>query len=199
MALSLSKGDITALDAKLIELTVALGRDERADDGVDFDLDASSFLPASLRRVRSDVDFIYYNQSSSTRSSVVCRGDKAAGNGEGDAETINVNFALTPSDVERIVFTASFFDAACNNQNFGMASGAYIRLVNAKKDEEIARSDLTDTTSEDRFVLSGELFAATASGVLKRTGLDSAMNSTRLLEIMASTFDAPLSIERGSR
>ncbi len=65
MALSLSKGQNLSLsktDPGLKKIVIGLGWDPRATDGQEFDLDASAFLTGENGKVRSDADFIFYNQ-----------------------------------------------------------------------------------------------------------------------------------------
>ena len=70
MAVSLQKGGRVSLDKAapgLKNIHVGLGWDARVTDGADFDLDASAFMLGEGGRVRSDADFIFYNQLQSDR------------------------------------------------------------------------------------------------------------------------------------
>src|SRR4051812_45758541 len=69
MAVSLSKGGNVSLSKEapgLTDIVVGLGWDVRATDGTDFDLDGSVFLVNAEGKVRSDADFIFYNNLKST-------------------------------------------------------------------------------------------------------------------------------------
>ena len=64
MSVSLAKGGNVSLSKEepgLTHILIGLGWDTRTTDGTDFDLDASAFLLAAGDRVRSDSDFIFYN------------------------------------------------------------------------------------------------------------------------------------------
>lgn len=64
MAISLSKGGNVSLskeDPGLETISIGLGWDTRSTDGQDFDLDASCFMLGASGKVRSDKDFIFYN------------------------------------------------------------------------------------------------------------------------------------------
>ena len=63
---------IVSLPTKIL---VGLGWDERATDGAAFDLDASAFILSAQGRVRSDADFIFYNNLRSGDGSVEHLGD----------------------------------------------------------------------------------------------------------------------------
>ena len=65
MGISLQKGGNISLEKAapgMTKILVGLGWDERATDGTEFDLDASIFLLGDNGKVRSDADFIFYNQ-----------------------------------------------------------------------------------------------------------------------------------------
>ena len=78
MSVSLSKGGNVSLSKEapgLTRILVGLGWDVRATDGAEFDLDASVFLLNTDGRVRSDSDFIFYNNLTSADGSVEHTGD----------------------------------------------------------------------------------------------------------------------------
>ena len=158
MALSLVKGQNTALDAGLQKVIVGLGWDVRADAGDAFDLDASVFLLNSDQKVRSDADFIFFNQRSSACGSVVHQGDNLTGIGDGDDEQVVVDLPKVPSDVEHIVFVAAIYKAKERRQNFGMVQNAFIRIVDTASNEEIARFDLGEDACLNTTLVFGELY-----------------------------------------
>ena len=82
MAVSLSKGGNVSLSKEapgLTDILVGLGWDIRSTDGADFDLDASVFLIGENGKVRSDKDFIFYNDKKSEDGSVEHTGDNRTG------------------------------------------------------------------------------------------------------------------------
>ena len=83
MGVSLSKGGNVSLSKEapgLTSMTVGLGWDVRATDGADFDLDAVIFVTGEDGKVRSDADFIFYNNK--TGAGVEHLGDNRTGKGE---------------------------------------------------------------------------------------------------------------------
>ena len=139
-------------------MLIGLGWDARATDGADFDLDASAFLLGASGKVRSDADFIFYNQLKSTDGSVQHTGDNLTGAGEGDDETILVDLAHVPANVQKIVFTVTIHEAEQRRQNFGQVGNAYIRVVNAETNQEVARYDLAEDASTETAMIFGELY-----------------------------------------
>ena len=161
MAVSLSKGGNVSLSKEapgLKAILVGLGWDARATDGGDFDLDASAFLLKEDGKVRSDSDFIFYNNLKSTDGSVEHTGDNLTGEGEGDDEMVKVNLESVPQDVNRISFTVTIHDADARRQNFGMVSNAFIRVVNQADNKEIARFDLSEDMSVETAMIFGDLY-----------------------------------------
>lgn len=158
MALSLIKGQNIPLEPGLEKVIVGLGWDEREDAGEDFDLDASAFMLKSDQKVRSDDDFIFFNQLESKCGSVKHMGDNLTGGGAGDSEQIVVDLMKAPADIERIVFTVTIYQSGKRGQNFGMVSNAYIRIVNEKTNEEVARFDLGEDACINTALIFGELY-----------------------------------------
>ena len=150
MGISLQKGANVSLDKAapgMSKIIISLGWDERQTDGVDFDLDASVFLLGQVDRVKSDLDFIFYNQLSSTCESIVHQGDNLTGSGDGDDEEVHVDLPSIPAEVKKVSSAVSIHDAFSRRQNFGQVSNAYIRILNQENTEEIARYDLTEDYS----------------------------------------------------
>ena len=85
-------------------------------------------------------------------------GDNLTGEGEGDDEQIEVNLADIPSNIDKIAFTVTIYDAEVRRQNFGQVSNAYIRLVNVDTNEEIIRYDLGEDFSIETAVVVGEIY-----------------------------------------
>jgi tellurium resistance protein TerD len=161
MAVSLSKGGNVSLTKQapgLSAIRVGLGWDTRVTDGAAFDLDASAFLLGAGGKVRSDADFIFYNQPRSADGSVVHKGDNLTGEGEGDDEVISVSLGQLPADVERIAFTVTIHEADQRRQNFGMVQRAFIRVVDERDSSEIARYDLSEDASVETAMIFGELY-----------------------------------------
>ena len=163
MAVSLSKGGNVNLSKEapgLTKILVGLGWDARSTDGQDFDLDGSAFILNDQGKVRSDSDFIFYNNLTSSDGSVQHTGDNLTGQGEGDDEAVKVNLAGVPGDVDKIVVAVTIHDAAARNQNFGQVSNAFIRVVNDDNATEIARYDLSEDASTETAMVFGEVYRA---------------------------------------
>jgi tellurium resistance protein TerD len=161
MGISLNKGgnlSLTKTDPTLKNIIVGLGWDARPTDGADFDLDASAFMVKEDGKVRSDSDFIFYNQTKSACGSVEHTGDNRTGAGEGDDESLVVQLDKVPADIQRVVFTVTIHDADSRKQNFGQVSNAFIRVVNKDSNNEVARFDLSEDASIETAMVFGEIY-----------------------------------------
>ncbi|MDF9587169.1 TerD family protein, partial [Bacillus cereus] len=115
MVIQLQKGqkvDLTKGRENLKNVMIGLGWDvNEFDGGHDFDLDASAFLLNSAGKCAKDLDFIFYNNLKSTCGSVVHSGDNLTGGGDGDDEQLVVHLDKVPSNVDKIAFTVTIYDA----------------------------------------------------------------------------------------
>ena len=173
MAISLQKGGNVNLSKEapsLTKMVIGLGWDPRATDGAAFDLDGSAFLLKVDGKVRSDADFIFYNNLKSTDGSVTHGGDNTSGQGEGDDEKILVDLTMVPSEVDKITIGVTIHEAESRKQNFGMVGKAYIRCLDANGDKEIARYDLSEDGSTETAMIFGEIYRAGAEWKFKAVG-----------------------------
>lgn len=158
---SLVKGGNVSLSKEapgIQNVIVGLGWDVNAAQGVEFDLDASCFLLGENGKVASNNDFIFYNNLKSADGSVVHNGDNRTGAGEGDDESITIDLAKLPASVKTVAVAATIHEADKRKQNFGQVRNAYIRVVDARDNREIARFDLTEDASTSTAMLFGELY-----------------------------------------
>lgn len=173
MGVSLSKGGNVSLTKQAPGLTavlVGLGWDARTTSGTDFDLDASALLVNPAGRVLSDDHFIFFNNLRSPDGSVEHTGDNLTGEGEGDDESIKVNLAGVPGDVDKIVFTVSIYDAEGRSQSFGQVRNAYIRVLNQAGGAELARYDLSEDASTETAMIFGEVYRNGADWKFRAVG-----------------------------
>lgn len=173
MAVSLSKGGNVSLSKEAPGLTaidVGLGWDARVTDGSAFDLDASAFLCNEGGKVRSDADFIFYNNKTSADGSVVHQGDNQTGDGDGDDEVVSINLSKVPADVLKVSFSVTIHEAEARRQNFGQVGNAYIRVVNKADGKEIARYDLSEDYSIETAMIFGEIYRNSGEWKFKAIG-----------------------------
>lgn len=139
--LSLSKDQ-----PNLEKIVVGLGWDSGELPGEDFDLDALTFLLDDTGKVRSNDDFVFFNNRKSSEGAVEHLKDNRTGAGEGDDEIIRIDLTKVPTDVQKIVFAVSVYEAEMRRQNFGMITSAFIRILNNVTHSEITKYDLISPT-----------------------------------------------------
>lgn len=166
MTVTLTKGGNVSLSKEapgLKKVAVALGWDARTTTGADFDLDASALMTGTDKKVLSDEHFVFYGSKlknpdgtiPSPDGSILHTGDELTGDTEGDDETINVDLAAVPSNVDHIFFPVSIYDAEKRNETFGDVDNAYIRVVDLDTNKELTKYDL----KEDAGGLTAMIFA----------------------------------------
>jgi tellurium resistance protein TerD len=169
MAVSLAKGGNVSLSKEapgLKSVTVGLGWDVRKTDGQDFDLDASAFVLGQDEKVKSDAHFVFYNNKTSPDGAVTYGGDNRTGEGDGDDETIQINFDKLPADVKKVSIAVTIHEGQDRKQNFGSVSNAFARVVNDADGKELARFDLSEDSSTNAAMVFVELYR-TGDGEIK--------------------------------
>jgi uncharacterized protein (TIGR00266 family) len=160
MSYQLQKGQnisLTRLAASLEHVAVGLGWDAHGG-AAEFNLDSSAFMVDEQGKVLSDAHFIFFNQLNSPDGAVKHMGNNTTGAGEGDDEVITVNLARVEPRVDKIVFTATIYEAESRHQSFGQVSNAFIRMVDTNTRQEILRYDLTDRFTTETAMVFGELY-----------------------------------------
>lgn len=170
--LSLSKGgnlSLTKTSPGLTVATVGLGWDPRTTAGEAFDLDASALLVGPDGKVRSDADFIFYNQPKSIDGSVEHKGDNRTGQGDGDDEQIAIDLQSLPADVDRVVVVVSIDQGEARRQNFGQVRSAYSRVLD-QDGAEIVRFDLSEDAAPETAMIFSEIYRSGAEWKFRAVG-----------------------------
>jgi stress response protein SCP2 len=167
MSISLQKGQKVNLSkekAGLSQVMVGLGWDEVeqkrgffAPKPQPIDCDASAILLQNGKLVGKQ-DLIYFGNLSHKSGTVQHMGDNLTGAGEGDDEQILVDLARMPSEYDRIVIVVNIYQAYQRKQHFGLIRNAFIRLVDAKTNQEICKYDLSEDYSGMTAMIFGEIY-----------------------------------------
>lgn len=156
MSINLKKGqkiDLRKSNPGLSAVRVGLGWDPVEQGGggflkslfgsgkADIDCDASVFL---LNGDSKPIDLIYFGNLRTRNDSIIHTGDNLTGEGEGDDEVILVDLDRIDPNVDKLLFVVNIYDCVRRGQDFGMIQNAYIRIMDAKNNSEIARYNLSD-------------------------------------------------------
>lgn len=109
------------------------------------DVDASALLLASGGRVRSDDDFVFYNQPQHASGAVRHLGKETG------ADALFIDLGALGRDIERVALCAS-----ADGGSFGQVPGLRLRLLEGASGAELARFDME--AGEETAYVSGELY-----------------------------------------
>lgn len=162
--INLEKGQKVDIDSSIRYAKCGLGWDVNGyDNGTDFDLDASVFMLNSSDKLLNDDALIFYNNPTHKSGSIKHSGDNRTGAGDGDDESIYIDFSKIPSECEKLAFVVTIHKAQERKQNFGMVNNAFIRLLKTDSfgsdngTEEI-RFDLSEDYSTETSLLVAEVY-----------------------------------------
>ncbi|MBS5149465.1 MAG: TerD family protein [Butyricicoccus pullicaecorum] len=170
MAVSLQKGQKVSLTKEtpgLSRIIVGLGWDEAKQEkkglfgfggkSRNIDCDASALVCAN-GKIQSTKDVVFYNNLTHPSGAVQHMGDNLTGAGEGDDEQIIIDLDRMPEDYDRVVMAVTIYQARERNQHFGMIQNSFIRLVDARNNQEICRYNLTEQYNQATAVIFGEVY-----------------------------------------
>ncbi|MFW3171325.1 TerD family protein [Geodermatophilus sp. CPCC 206100] len=142
----LTRGQNASLPEDVQRLRVVVTWDQQAED---VDVDASALLLDERHRVRSDEDFVFYNQPAAADGSVQYLG--GASTDTGMQESLALDLEHLPADCCAVAVTASV-----SSGTFGDLSGLRM-LVLDSTGQQLASYDIADVGEETAFVF-GEVY-----------------------------------------
>jgi tellurite resistance protein TerA len=160
-------------------LRVDVGR--RSGPGVP-DADASALLLAG-GKVRSDSDFVFYNQPAHSSGAVRHEGKRDAGGRVTD--TLLVDLARVEPGIETVILAAS-----CDGGTFGQVQDLCIEVKDAANGTVAARFDSTGATTETAFVL-GEFYRRQGAWKFRAVGQGYSSGLEGLATDYGITVDEP--------
>jgi stress response protein SCP2 len=121
-------------------------------------LDVSALLLTAAGKVRSDADFVFYNQPASPEGSTRHLGK------DGTQDAVGIDLPATPPDIETIALTAST-DAS----PFSAVAGLTLQVLDDATTAEVVRFELPPAGAETAVVL-GELYRRNGSWKFRAVG-----------------------------
>ncbi|MFJ4276732.1 TerD family protein [Streptomyces massasporeus] len=146
------------------------------------DADASALLLVS-GKVRSDADFVFYNQPAHSSGAVRHEGKRDAGGRVTD--TLLVDLARVEPGIETLVVAASSDGGA-----FGQVPDLYIEVQDAAQGTPVARFDNPGATTETAFVL-GEFYRRQGAWKFRAVGQGYSSGLEGLATDYGITVDEP--------
>ena len=167
MSVSLQKGQKVSLSkdhAGLGKVIIGLGWDEVQQKRGFFsakpqpvDCDASAFLLQN-GHIMDKNDIVYFGNLQHDTGTVQHLGDNLTGAGTGDDEQIIVDLSRIPEEYDKIVLVVTLYQAVERKQHFGLIQNAFIRLVDARNNNEMCRYNLTEDYSGMTAMIFGEVY-----------------------------------------
>ncbi len=161
MAINLEKGqkiDLTKTNPNVKKFRVGLGWNPNTSVGGDFDIDVSAFVLDANNKIVSDSHFVFYNNLKSPNDFVVHTGDNTDGKGDGDDETLIIDFSKVKEEEKSVVFIVTIHNGITKNQNFGQISGSFIRVCDSGTNTEILKYELDEDFCIETAVAFGKLY-----------------------------------------
>ncbi|MGQ0843961.1 MAG: TerD family protein [Sporichthyaceae bacterium] len=154
----LAKGANTPVAARRVRAVVGWN----AGAGVP-DVDASALLVTETGKVRSDEDFVFYNQPNHPGGAVAHVG-KSAPAGGAATDTLTVDLSRLTPDVTGVALAAS-----ADGGTFGQVPGLNLTLFDADSGAELARFQDMNAGGETAFVV-GELYLRNGAWKFRAVG-----------------------------
>ncbi|MDJ0903569.1 MAG: TerD family protein [Xenococcus sp. MO_188.B8] len=158
MSISLQKGQRISLSKEapgLTKIMCGLGWDVAKKSGggffgalggsQDFDLDSTVLCLNADNKLASKNDIVYFGNLKHPSGGITHLGDNLTGAGEGDDEVILVDLTKIPTQISKLVFVVTIYQAVKRKQDFGQVDNAFVRLVNQGNNRELARYNLSGT------------------------------------------------------
>ncbi|MEV8432418.1 TerD family protein [Streptomyces chartreusis] len=146
------------------------------------DADASALLLVG-GKVRSDADFVFYNQPAHSSGAVRHEGKRDAGGQVTDS--IHVDLARVEPAIETVILAAS-----ADGGSFGRVPGLYIEVKDAAQGTVVARFDSTGADVETAFVL-GEFYRRQGAWKFRAVGQGYSSGLEGLATDYGITVDEP--------
>ncbi|MBI4752382.1 MAG: TerD family protein [Acidobacteria bacterium] len=124
---------------------------------VPVELDVSCFLLKPDGKVRSDADFIFYNQNKDLAKSVflLTEGDSALPRGAAVGFRAMLN--KIPASITKLAFCLTIYEAGARRQSFGQVKGIRIFLTN-QAGTLLGQYELSNHLTSETAVILGELY-----------------------------------------
>ena len=165
MSISLQKGQKVSLSKEgregLNRVVVGLGWDEAKKKGgllgglfsggsnQNIDCDASAIMLRGGKLLDRN-DIIFFGNLTHGSRSVQHLGD--------NDEQIIIELNNVPAEYDRIVFVINIYQAVERHQHFGMIQNAFIRIVDARNNQELCRYNLSENYDNMTAMIFGEVY-----------------------------------------
>lgn len=142
----------------LTKLVAGAGWDAKSGKSIDLDLvavligsDGKAIADANGNGTNLDEAVVFFNNLNV--AGLAHSGDNLTGEGDGDDEQITVDLANVPANVQEVAVVV----ASYSGETFGEVENAFVRLVNADGNTELAKYELKDGMANTKGVELGRV------------------------------------------
>lgn len=174
MSVSLVKGEtvnLTKDTPSLTKLIAGAGWDAKAGKSIDLDLltvylgqDGKAIPDANGNGTNLDEAVCFFNNL--RIAGAAHSGDNLTGEGDGDDERITLDLSAIPSNVAEVAVVV----ASYSGEKFSEIENAFVRMVNAEGEVELAKFELKDGMGETKGVELGRVVRNGSEWEFKATG-----------------------------
>jgi tellurium resistance protein TerD len=154
MPINLTKGERVNLSKENPTLQkIKLGLSWDIKEGVNADLDASLIIlnGEDNPKMLADDSLVYYNKTEAYNGAIKHSGDNKTGDGDGDDETIIIDLAKLPAEVQVLLAAITSYNkpetVASDIATFGRVKSAKVKLYNEQTNEVLYTFDLSEDAS----------------------------------------------------
>jgi stress response protein SCP2 len=119
--------------------------------------DASAFVLGEDRKIRTDVDFIFYNQRKDSTGGFIQLKEREA-NVPAGFQQFEIDLARVPNSVQGIAFCLTLYEAEVRKQSFGILESLLFRVCSSRTGQELLRFEAGADFSTETALHLGEIY-----------------------------------------
>lgn len=161
MSIKLERGanfSLTKLTPKASNFFIGLDWSNNQPANETFDIDCSCFLLDDKNHVRSNHDFIFYNQQQDSDKAVYLIEEFEQTHQGSDKTGFGIDLSKIPEAISHVVFCLTIHNAEEKQQSFKMLDWINLRLVDQETLEEIAHFRCEQELDKETAILVGEFY-----------------------------------------
>lgn len=134
-------------NTKLNKIVIEFGWDASVSEGDSFDIDLAAFVCGSDGKVRSDSDFVFFNNMTGADRTV-----KLKKNG------FSLHLSQMSESINKIFLCLTIYDAEERKQNFRMLKKAFICVANKSDNKLLTKYELVTKMNLETTMLFAEVY-----------------------------------------
>lgn len=129
----------------------------KAQKAENFDIDASVFLLNVLKMIRSEQDFVFYNNPKDADEAVTLISQDLTPDISGEKQRIDLNLGKIPYEIQTLIFAVSLHNGRDKRQDLSMIENISLSLFDADGDVCVGTYHISNFDKDSHGVLCLEL------------------------------------------